>query len=414
MTVIDVDTHWEVERLRCGRAPAGAVAGPAPDAASSALALRDRRRPPAGAPRRRGGRTAARCSGPRRGWREERGGPVILHPQHESTAGRARRVDGRVGIDHCLVNPGGYWQLLEFLGDDRAARRAPLQRLPGRATGRPADRLHGVAVLDLTDPRSGGAELERARERGTAAFFLYTVNGRPPRGTLARASRRGTWSGRPRPSSAWSRSSTSATPRRTSAVGPTSDGTDRAALASTASPGSPTRSASTSPQNLARLAALRRRVPPAPDLTVILEEMKVGLAPAVRRRRCTRQALSSPALGDWPLETSRRRDAAPQRASHAAPRVRRRRGARRAGASCPRCACSRRTTRTWRATPIPSISTAKRSTTSTRLSASVSSAAMQERHSPGPATSSSKERPDDCVRPVEDVAGTGRAPRGNR
>ena len=24
-----------------------------------------------------------------------------------------------VGIDHCLVNPGGYWQMLEFLGDDR-------------------------------------------------------------------------------------------------------------------------------------------------------------------------------------------------------------------------------------------------------------------------------------------------------
>ncbi len=43
-----------------------------------------------------------------------------------------------------------------------------------------SDRLHAVAVLDLTDPAAAVAELEHARARGARAFFLYTVKGKPP------------------------------------------------------------------------------------------------------------------------------------------------------------------------------------------------------------------------------------------
>ena len=40
-----------------------------------------------------------------------------------------------------------------------------------------------------------------------------------------------------------------------------------------------------------------------PDLTVVLEEMKVGWLPAFVDS-CERQALPSPALGDWPFAVS--------------------------------------------------------------------------------------------------------------
>ena len=56
---------------------------------------------------------------------KETGGPEALHPIHESSARERVEWMDRVGIDHCLVNPGGWWQMLEYLGDERAdgARR---------------------------------------------------------------------------------------------------------------------------------------------------------------------------------------------------------------------------------------------------------------------------------------------------
>jgi predicted TIM-barrel fold metal-dependent hydrolase len=98
---------------------------------------------------------------------EQRGGPIILHPQHDSTsAERVAWMDG-VGIDHCLVNPGGYWQMLEMLGPDRLAGVKRCNDYLAEQLAGHADRLHGVAVVDFADLQAGAAELERARPVAT-------------------------------------------------------------------------------------------------------------------------------------------------------------------------------------------------------------------------------------------------------
>src|SRR4051794_13646646 len=179
MAVIDVDTHWESTHFEVGehplepwldRLPSDSVERLAYGIAGDLLrALPSDRRPD--------GRTLlpalVRLA-------EERGGPIILHPQHDSTSAERVAWMDRVGIDHCLVNPGGYWQLLEFLGAERAAGAARCNDYLGEQLADHADRLHGVAVVDFSDLRRAAEELERARGRGHRAFFLYTVNGRPP------------------------------------------------------------------------------------------------------------------------------------------------------------------------------------------------------------------------------------------
>src|SRR3954454_12700971 len=155
MTVIDVDTHWE--RLAHG------IAG------DLLRALLPQRRPD--------GRTLlpalVRLA-------EQRGGPIVLHPQHDSKFAQRVAWMDRVGIDHCLVNPGGYWQMLEFLGSDRPAAVARCNDFLAEQLADHAHRLHGVAVVDFTDLRAAAAELERARALGHRVFFLHTVAGRPP------------------------------------------------------------------------------------------------------------------------------------------------------------------------------------------------------------------------------------------
>ena len=135
---------------------------------------------------------------------EERGGPIILHPLHDSSPAERVAWMDRIGIDHCLVNPGGYWQQLEFLGADRARRRAPLQRLPGRAAG--------VGVR--TSASGGGRRLRRRRRRGrgaragAGAGCPRVLPVRPSKGArrrrLAGPSGVGPASGPRRPDSAWS------------------------------------------------------------------------------------------------------------------------------------------------------------------------------------------------------------------
>src|SRR6478735_5036995 len=113
---------------------------------------------------------------------EERGGPIILHPLHDSSP--AERVEwmDRIGIDHCLVNPGGYWQQLEFLGADRADGVRRCNDFLGGQLASESDRLHPVAVVDYADLDVAIEELERARARGARAFFLSTEQGRPAGG----------------------------------------------------------------------------------------------------------------------------------------------------------------------------------------------------------------------------------------
>jgi predicted TIM-barrel fold metal-dependent hydrolase len=232
----------------------------------------------------------------------ERGGPVILHPQHDSTsAERVAWMDG-VGIDHCLVNPGGYWQLLDLLGPDRPAGVRRCNDFLTEQLADHADRLHAVAVVDLTDLDAAVVELERARDRGARAFFLYTVAGRPPGGISPAHPR-------------WDRVWDAATRLGMVAVihvGNTAS--DFAGWAEIgwrdpggAGVGGLVRLANSqrihAAQNL--LAALLHGGVFArhPDVTVLLAEMRVGWVPwfvSVLER----QAQSSPALGDWPFAVS--------------------------------------------------------------------------------------------------------------
>jgi hypothetical protein len=132
MIVVDVDTHWE------STAPGSNPLAPWNDRLPKGLdrlafaiagdllrALPPERRPDA----------ATLLPGLVRA-AEQRGGPVVLHPQHDSSATERVAWMDRVGIDHCLVNPGGYWQGLELLGRDRGAGTARSSSTPWTA-GRP-------------------------------------------------------------------------------------------------------------------------------------------------------------------------------------------------------------------------------------------------------------------------------------
>jgi predicted TIM-barrel fold metal-dependent hydrolase len=177
--IVDVDSHWEVERYADGEFPlepwrdqlpadrlAGIAHGVAGDLLRSLPADR-RPSPPELFP---GLLDIAK----------QTGGPAVLHPVHESSAHERVEWMDRVGIDHCIVNPGAWWQMLEFLGEDRAAGARRCNDFLTEQLADQQDRLHAVAVLDLTDPAVAVAELEHARKRGARAFFLYTVNGKPP------------------------------------------------------------------------------------------------------------------------------------------------------------------------------------------------------------------------------------------
>lgn len=177
--IVDVDTHWEVQGFAEGADPLAPWADRIPkglDRLAFAIAgdlLADLPEPKPSPAQLLPGLVKAA---------ESKGGPVILHPLHQSTAAeRVAWMDG-IGIDHALVNPGGYWQGLEFLGADRPAGVRRCNDFLADALSDRADRLHLVAIVDLADPQVAVAELERARARGSRAFFLYTEHGRPPGG----------------------------------------------------------------------------------------------------------------------------------------------------------------------------------------------------------------------------------------
>lgn len=233
---------------------------------------------------------------------EERGGPVILHPQHDSTAGERVAWMDRVGIDHCLVNPGGYWQLLDFLGDERAVAAGRCNDYLAEQLSDRSDRLHGVAVVDFGDLEKAPSALERARGRGHRAFFLYTVNGRPPGSAPP---------GHP----AWDPVWTAAT--RLGMLAVIHVGNTAADFGGWADigwdlPGGGGVSALTRLANTQRIHAAQNLLVSMlyggvferhPDLTVMLEEMKIGWFPAFVDA-CSRQSLPSMGLGDWPYSVS--------------------------------------------------------------------------------------------------------------
>jgi predicted TIM-barrel fold metal-dependent hydrolase len=300
VTVIDVDTHWEIAHFTPGghplepwldRIPSGVDMLAFGIAGDLLQALPPERRPDA----RTMLPTLVKLA-------EERGGPIILHPQHDSTSADRLAWMDRVGIDHCLVNPGGYWQQLNFLGADRPAGMSRCNDFLADQLSDHVDRLHGVAVVDLGDLDAAVAELARARARGHRAFFLYTVDGRPP-GAMP--------PGHPAWDPVWSAAVdlgmvASIHVGNTAAdFGGWADiGWDRPGGAGV---GGLTRLANTqrihAAQNLLVSLLYGGVFDRHPELTVVLEEMKVGWLPAFVDA-CTRQSMPSPGLGEWPFDRS--------------------------------------------------------------------------------------------------------------
>ena len=250
---------------------------------------------------------------------EQRGGPAILHPLHESSAAERVAWMDSVGIDHCLVNPGGWWQMLEYVDDrTRGARRCNdflTERLADRQ-----DRLHAVAVLDLTDPEVAAQELEHARARGARAFFLYTVKGKPPGGVSPA-----------HPS--WDRVWSAATALGMVAVihvGNTASDFDGWADIGWNQPDGAGIAGLVRLANTQRIHAAQNLLSALlyggvfarhPALTVLLAEMRVGWVPPLRRHagRTGRVVVRPRRLA---LGRLRSRDAPAQRPHHAAARVR--------------------------------------------------------------------------------------------
>jgi predicted TIM-barrel fold metal-dependent hydrolase len=298
--IIDVDTHWEATSYGAGghplepwrdRLPHGLDMLAFGIAGDLLRALPEDRRPSA----------MELLPGLVR-LAEQRGGPIILHPQHDSSAAeRVVWMDG-VGIDHCLVNPGGYWQQLEFIGADRPLGAQRCNDFLAEQLADRGDRLHPVAIIDFTDLDAAVAELERARGLGARAFFLYTERGRPS-GGLSPA----------HPS--WDRVWSAATSLGMVAVihvGNTASDFDGWADIGWDLPGGAGVSGLARLANTQRVHAAQNLLSALlyggvfarhPTVTVLLEEMRVGWVPWFVGM-LERQALSSPALGDWPWELS--------------------------------------------------------------------------------------------------------------
>jgi len=298
--IVDVDTHWEATRFAPGAHPLEPWLDRLPDrtemlafgiAGDLLGALAADRRPSA---RELLPGLVARA--------KQQGGPVILHPLHDSSASERVAWMDRVGIDHCLVNPGGYWQMLELLGPDRPAGVRRCNEYLADQLADHADRLHPVAVVDLSDLDGAVTELERARGLGARAFFLYTVKGHPPGGISP---------GHPAWDGVWA-AAASLGMVAVIHVGNTASDFDGWAdigwdLPGGAGVGGLVRLANTQRVHAAQdlLSALLYGGVLArhPALTVLLAEMRVGWVPFFVQT-LERQSLSSAALGEWPWELS--------------------------------------------------------------------------------------------------------------
>jgi predicted TIM-barrel fold metal-dependent hydrolase len=300
MTVVDVDTHWEVERFARGEHPFEQWRARFPSrvdhlanglAGDVLRALPDERRPD--------GNTVLRFLVEDA---ERRGEPASFQPFHPSSPAERVAWMDEIGIDHCLVNPGTWWQLLEYLGPERPAGAARCNDYMAEQLADCTDRLHGVAVIDFADLGVAVAELERARALGNRAFFLYTVDGRPPRPTPP---------GHPEWDVVWS-AAVALGMVAVIHVGNTYADFSGWADIGWDQPGG------LGPTALLRLASSRRAAVAQdllfsmlyggvfhryPTLTVMLEEMGVGWLPSFVDH-AERLSRSGPAMGEWPLELS--------------------------------------------------------------------------------------------------------------
>lgn len=299
--IIDVDTHWEAatpEMRAYPLAPWRDHLPSYPDLLAFAIAgdllhaLPERDRP------------SARELLPALFARAEKsGGPVVLHPVHESSAAERVAWMDRIGIDHCLVNPGGYWQQLPFVpAADQAKAVRRCNEFLAEQLEASGGRLHFVALVDFEDLDVAVAELEFARQRGARAFFLYTRDGRPPGNRSF---------GHP----AWDAVWTAAT--RLGLVAILHVGNTSADFAGWADIGWQEKNGA-GIGGLVRLANSQRAHAAQnalsamlfggvfarhPELTVVLEELRVNWVPPFFAM-LERQSLPQPALGPWPFSVS--------------------------------------------------------------------------------------------------------------
>jgi predicted TIM-barrel fold metal-dependent hydrolase len=298
--IIDVDTHWEAISYDAAEFPLAPWADDLPSgvdmlafgvAGDLLRALPEAERP-----------TAHELMPALVRRAETDGGPVVLHPLHESSA--AERVEwmDRVGIDHCLVNPGGYWQQVQFV--PRADWPSAIARCNAFLGEQLAatDRLHPVAMVDLAEPAAAVAQLEDARGRGARAFFLATEHGRPPGNRSA---------GHPALDRVWAAAVRLGMLAVIHVGNTESDFTGWADIGwrdeRSAGIGGLVRLANTqrvhAAQNLIAGMLYGGVFARHPALTVVLEEMRVNWVPPFFQT-LERQAQPSFALGDWPYDVS--------------------------------------------------------------------------------------------------------------
>ena len=156
--IIDVDTHWEITGDSAGVDPMKPWADQIPDnrthlanaiAGDLLQVLPAERRP---GPAELLPKLFERA--------EESGGPVILHPRHDSTAAERVAWMDSVGIDHCLVNPGGYWQKLDYLRpEDRVIAAQRCNDFLTEQLWDQQHRLHTVATIDFSDLDARGGRV---------------------------------------------------------------------------------------------------------------------------------------------------------------------------------------------------------------------------------------------------------------
>jgi predicted TIM-barrel fold metal-dependent hydrolase len=233
---------------------------------------------------------------------ESSGGPVVLHPLHESSAAERVAWMDRIGIDQCLVNPGGYWQQVQFV--PRAEWSRAIERCNAFLGEQLAatTRLHPVALADLSDPATAVAQLEHARAAGARAFFLSTENGRPQGGRSP---------GHPDLDPVWEAAVRLGMLAIIHVGNTESDFTGWADIGwrdeRSAGIGGLVRLANTqrvhAAQNLIAGMLYGGVFARHPELTVMLEEMRVNWVPPFFQT-LERQAMPSFALGEWPYDVS--------------------------------------------------------------------------------------------------------------
>ncbi len=297
--IVDVDTHWEAVSYERGAHPLAPWLDQLPSgvdmlafgvAGDLLAALPEAERPTA---------HELMPSLVRRA--ESEGGPVVLHPLHESSAAERVAWMDHVGIDHCLVNPGGYWQQVQFV--PRTDWPRAIERCNAYLCEQlDVERLHPVALADLSDPARAVAQLEHARARGARAFFVSTDHGRPEGNRSP---------GHPALDPVWEAAVRLGMFAVIHVGNTATDFTGWADIdwrdERSAGIGGLVRLANTqrvhAAQNLIAGMLYGGVFARHPDLTVVLEEMRVNWVPPFFRT-LERQALPSFALGDWPYEVS--------------------------------------------------------------------------------------------------------------